>query len=150
MIMKEYEMSELEPVITSVIDAGGTFRLKVSGTSMFPTLIEDRDSVILEKHGELKKKDIVFYKRSNGRYVLHRIVDIKDEKLALCGDNQMEVEYPVEKSQVIAVVKKIVRKGKEFDDKNLFYRIYATVWTKFISARPRILKTFLTVTGKRK
>lgn len=137
------EMRKLEPAIREIVCAGGTVRLTVTGQSMLPTLVEKRDSVILTKPDKLKKNDIILYQRSNGAYVLHRIVKVKKDHYHLCGDNQMAVEFPIYPDQIIAVVSAIIRKGKLIEKTNLGYRIISSIWTNFISLRPFMLKTVM-------
>ena len=138
---KIVDMKILEPSIREIIDAGGCVKLTVTGKSMLPTLVEKRDSVILARPEKLKKTDIILYQRTNGDYVLHRIVKISKDGLHLCGDNQIKVEFPILPDQVIAVVSAIVRKGKIIEKNNLGYKISANIWSNFISLRPFMFKT---------
>ena len=142
------DMEKLEPSIREIVGAGGRVRLTVTGQSMMPTLCDKRDCVILEKPEKLKKQDIVLYQRSNGDYVLHRIVNVKNGKLALCGDNQTMVEYPIEESQVIAVAGEIVRKGKTIPKNKFSYRFCAFFWTTFIPLRPIMFKYFVKIKNR--
>lgn len=135
------DMKRLEPSIKEIVGAGGNVKLVVTGQSMMPTLIEYRDSVILAKPGKLKKSDIVLYQRTNGEYVLHRIVKITKNGFGMCGDNQTKIEYPVLPDKIIAVVLAIVRNGELININNLKYVISSFVWTNFISLRPFMLKT---------
>ena len=135
------DMKRLEPSIREIIGAGGNVKLTVTGQSMMPTLIEHRDSVILAKPDKLKKNDIVLYQRSNGEYVLHRIVKVTKNGFGMCGDNQMKVECPIFPEQIIAVVSAIVRKDKMISKNNLKYKISSFVWSNFIPMRPFMLKT---------
>ncbi len=138
---KIVDMKILEPSIREIVDAGGCVKLTVTGKSMLPTLVEKRDSVILVKPDKLKKTDIVLYQRTNGDYVLHRIVKIGKDGLHMCGDNQTAIEFPILPKQVIAVVSAIVRKGKMIEKSNLGYKISAKIWSNFISLRPFMLRT---------
>ena len=142
------DMKKLEPSIREIVGAGGNVRLTVTGKSMMPTLIEHRDSVILEKPDKLKKSDIVLYQRSNGDYVLHRIVKIKKDGLGMCGDNQMVVEFPILPEQVIAVVSAIVRKGRRIEKTAFGYRFSAFLWTNLIPMRPMIYKTAMKIRAR--
>lgn len=137
---KIVDMKTLEPSIREIIDVGGCVKLTVTGSSMLPTLVEKRDCVILVKPEKLKKTDIILYQRSNGDYVLHRIVKISKEGLYLCGDNQTAIEFPIFPQQVIAVVSAIVRKGKFIENSNLGYKISAKIWSSFIPLRPFMFK----------
>ncbi len=129
--MNKVSMADLVPVIKEITESGGKFSFKVTGGSMFPLLIEGRDSVILEKVKTLKAGDIILYQRDDGNYVLHRIVKIKNGELYLCGDAQFVVEYPIRYDQVIAVVGAFVRKGETIPVTDSKYKFY----TKLIRYR---------------
>ena len=134
------DMEKLEPSIREIVEAGGTVRLVVTGKSMLPVLMEKRDSVILEKPGTLKKGDIVLYRRTNGDYVLHRIVKIKKDGMGMCGDNQKLVEFPIMPEQIIATCSAIIRKGRRIEKNNLAYRFMVFVWINLIPLRPQIYR----------
>ena len=142
------DMAKLEPTIREIVQAGGKVKLTVTGESMLPTLVEKRDSVILEKPGKIKKKDIILYQRKNGDYVLHRVVKKKKGMFALCGDNQMVIEYPIEQDQIIAVASAIVRKGKIIDKNNPMYKFCAFVWINTIPLSPLIYKKVIQTKSK--
>ena len=126
----EFELSEYVPLIKEVIESGGEFRLFPRGTSMLPLLRQGKDSVILVKPGQkLKKRDIIFYKRPNGQFVLHRIVKApKNQEYVLCGDNQTALEKGVTDSMVIAVVSAVYRAEKRIEKSRLSRRFYELVW----------------------
>ena len=68
----DFDLKEYVPLIEEVIESGGEFRLFPRGTSMMPLLRQGNDSVILVKcENAPKKRDIIFYKRPNGQFVLH-------------------------------------------------------------------------------
>ena len=67
--------------------------LLISGNSMAPFLIHQRDTVYLSRlQKPLKKGDVVLYLRDNGSYVLHRIVQINNDQYSMIGDGQFHIE----------------------------------------------------------
>lgn len=105
-------MKELHPIICESIRDGGQFVFYPSGTSMLPTITPNDDCVILVEAKEIKKYDLVLFTRTNGIYVLHRIIKIKDGKYTIMGDNQTWSET-ITHNQVIAKVAEIrKRNGK--------------------------------------
>jgi len=100
-------MNEMVGLIEEVISTDGEFRLYPKGTSMLPLIRQGKDSVILVKPSLLSNKDIVLYKRANGQFVLHRIIQINGDDLILCGDNQSDLENGIKTSDVIAKVKAV-------------------------------------------
>lgn len=65
-----------------------------SGQSMFPLLNQNTDKIVVGKvdKSNVKKLDIVLYKTKNG-YILHRVIDIKDNTLIIRGDNMLLKEH---------------------------------------------------------
>lgn len=142
------EMCKIEPTIREIVGAGGVVRLTVTGQSMFPTLVEKRDSVLLKKPDRIKKGDIVLYQRKNGDYVLHRIVKKKKGEFSLCGDNQTMVECPIYRQQIFGVVSGIVRKGVTIPVTDVKYRVVSFIWTRFIGLRPFLLRNYVKMKRK--
>ena len=101
--MREYmEIGDIVPLMTEVIANGGTFRFYPRGISMLPMLKEHEDSVELGKADSLAVGDVVFYRRDDGNYVLHRLIAMEKNTLTMCGDNQRALEYNIRPEQVIA------------------------------------------------
>lgn len=130
-------LADYYPLIREKLDQGGTFSLTVTGQSMYPFFLSGRDQVTLSPIcGKLKKNDMPFYRRTNGKFVLHRIVKVeKDGTYTCCGDHQWWLEKGLKHEQMIGVVTSFVRKGKRMTNKNVLYRIYSTVWTWILPCR---------------
>jgi len=126
----DFDLSEYVPLIVEVIESGGEFRLFPRGTSMMPLLRQGVDSVILVKSGSIhKKREIIFYKRPDGQFVLHRIVKVhKDGTYVLCGDNQTQLEKGITEDMIIASVSAIYRGEKRIEKSKLSRRIYELIW----------------------
>ncbi len=121
------KIEELVPLLEEALGENRDFRMPVRGTSMLP-FIREKDAVILTKPGNLRKHDIVFYRREDGHYVLHRIFQVKNGFYVLMGDNQTRKEQPIYSSQVIAKVKEVVREGRIRPLKGFSYRCYEFFW----------------------
>ncbi|MBR4890461.1 MAG: S24/S26 family peptidase, partial [Clostridia bacterium] len=109
------------------------------GTSMLPLLVWGRDTVELTKCENPQKYDIIFYRRDDEHFVLHRIVGKNEKGFILCGDNQVQKEYGINETHIIAVVKSITRKGKTFSVNKFSYKIYVKLWTLILPFRNIIL-----------
>lgn len=133
-------MEDLAELLSLQMESGGVARLVVTGSSMHPTLRHRRDVVFLRPvSGDLKKGDLILYRRKNGMYVLHRIVSKPKEGAFLCcGDNQWEKE-PVTGAQVLAVTDGFIRKGKTYREDHRGYRIWVGVWLLLLDVRRPIL-----------
>lgn len=114
---KEMTVAQMLPLIEETIQSGGVFTLYPKGTSMLPLIRYGKDAVLLRTPVELKKGDIILYRRDNGAFVLHRIIGENKAGLILCGDNQYVKEHGIRRDMVIAVAEAILREGErvEFD-----------------------------------
>ena len=115
----------LVKIILYKLSCGEKVALTVTGNSMLPFLADGRDKVILQKIEKLPKKgDIVFYRRKNGAYVLHRVVKRKGDLFYFSGDAQLRVEGPVGKGQLLAVCKEVERDGKTIKSGDISWLSY--------------------------
>ena len=135
--------SEYFSIITDTINQGKEVKVIVSGSSMAPFLCQKRDYIILTRHdGYFYKGQMVFYKRDNGQYIMHRIHHIKNDALYIIGDGQFDIEGPVYKHQVIGVVNRAIRKGKEIDHSDMVWILFEKVWIRIIPIRKLLLKIY--------
>ena len=73
-------MASLAELIQLQLEKGGRATLTVTGVSMYPMLRNCVDKVVLIPiTGRQKKGDIIFYRRDNGQYILHRIISVTQE-----------------------------------------------------------------------
>ncbi|NLL07342.1 MAG: hypothetical protein GX270_16560 [Clostridiaceae bacterium] len=123
-------IESLSPIILKMLDEKIDIIITVTGTSMNPMLRHKRDKVILTNCDKfnLRKGDIPLYRRSNGDYVLHRIVKVNKNSYDLCGDNQFVIERNVPKENVIAVVKAFERGDKLYRCNDVMYKLYWRFW----------------------
>ncbi len=129
---EEHYLSDAIDVIEEVLASGGEFRLFPKGTSMLPLLVQGKDSVVLKRsHAPwLKKHDIAFYRRTNGQFVLHRVMKIeKNGTYTMCGDNQLVLETGILPQQIIGYVSEIYKEEKPRSLSSLRYRSYVFFWT---------------------
>ena len=126
----EFNLEEYVPLIKEVIESGGEFRLYPRGISMLPVLRQGIDSVVLvSPEKELKKRDMIFYRRLSGQFVLHRIVGISnDGTYILCGDNQTALEKGITADMIIASVTAVYRGEKRIEKKSPSRRLYELFW----------------------
>ena len=127
-------MESLAEIIQLQLERGGKASLTVTGNSMRPMLMNQRDTVTLITPGTLQKGDVVLFKRSCGAYVLHRIIKKTQDGYICCGDNQA-IHEPVCRDQMIAVVDGFVRNGKFYTTATPLYRLYTAVWMRLFSLR---------------
>lgn len=148
--MKVVDTKEYVSVLKALTEEGKTVNMKVAGNSMSPFLIHDRDAVCFEKcNRKLRVGDIVFYQRKNGRYIMHRICKTKPEGFYLIGDAQTEVEGPVEKAQIFAVVTKVRRNGICMGPGDFWWEFFEHVWVRIIPLRKPLVAIYAVLCGLR-
>ena len=115
--------------------------LIVTGSSMTPFLIDQRDKVYLKKiDTPVLPGEIVLYQRRNGSYVLHRVFSVEDCEYTMIGDAQDQLEYAIHRDQLIARVVFCVRKDKRIEPGDFWWEFFARVWIRMIPARKPILR----------
>ena len=99
------------------------------GMSMRPMLRNRRDRVIIRPVGEgrLSKWDLPLYRRPDGKYVLHRIIAVKEGCYVIRGDNTYVNEI-VPDEWVFGVVTEFYRGDRHVIADNKAYRCYAVFW----------------------
>ena len=110
------------------LERSGTLVFTNKGRSMLPLLRQNRDLMVIEKKGpeRCKKYDAVLFKRG-GRYVMHRILRVREQDYYIVGDNCRKGEY-VRDGQILGILKQVVRDGKTIDVEDPAYRRYVHLW----------------------
>lgn len=118
-------LNEVFPVMEEMLESGTSVTFNPHGTSMLPLLRQGMDSVTLAKLARKPRKyDMVFYRRKNGQFVLHRVVGKNKTGLVIRGDNQLEKEYGITEDDVIGIATGISRGGKKISCRNAAYWFY--------------------------
>lgn len=133
---KIISMEEMMSIIQEQLESGGKATFTPKGKSMFPMLRDGKDTVTIGKAiGPLRKYDIPLYQRSNGKFVLHRVVKVQHGTYVMRGDGQFFDEYGVEDSQIIGVVESFSRKGKKYSCRGIGYGFYKRIWVATVGIR---------------
>ncbi len=148
-VVKKTDIKTLYPLIEEIVLRGGSVNLKVSGFSMYPLIANRRDSVVLTKAENIKKGDVLFFKRADGSFILHRVVGIKDGAFSACGDYEQRIEYPIYPEQIVAKAKGFYRKNSYISCDSVLYKFYKLFWTGTFPIRPVMLK-LLKIIGNKK
>ncbi len=148
---KETTLDAVIDLILEKLEMGGTVTFTLNGTSMLPMLRDGKDIVVLKKpEGRLHLFDVPLYRRENGQFVLHRVIDFgKDGSYVMCGDNQFSKEKGIKDGQILAVMTGFHRKGKAYTPNSLRYRAYVNFWyytrmprRVYRAAKRRVMKAF--------
>lgn len=129
-------VQELSELVLLQLDSGAKATIVVSGNSMHPMLRHRRDSVTMEKITDFAKiGDVLFYRRSAGKYVLHRVIQVSAPGQYVCsGDNQCDHEKVLHE-QVIARVVSFTNRGRHVLCTDWGYRAYTWCFVKFMFLR---------------
>ena len=138
-----YSIDDLAPLIKECVNSGKSIKLLVTGNSMFPTFRNRRDSVVLTRAQKIHKYDIVLHQRASGQYILHRVIKKKGNVLTIAGDNEIQKEYPVYSSQVLARAEGFERNGKYRSCRGAAFMLYSVLWTAVFPLRYTILGLLL-------
>ena len=124
----------------------GKIMWKCRGVSMKPLVRQGRDLIVIERPGmPLEKYDIALYRKDKPRdgskreYVLHRVIDVEDDRYIILGDNCVNLEY-VPKEAVVGKMTARVRGGKEQRLEGFPYTLYMNLWIKPWRFRVAVLK----------
>lgn len=126
------------PPIEDQLREHGTFASNTVGKSMEPLFRTHRDMIIVKRaEGELKKYDVALYKTPEGKYILHRVIAVKESEYLIRGDNTYTVEH-VKKDAVLAVLVAFNRAGKRHGVEETGYKIYSRIWNFIYPVRKLI------------
>ena len=119
------------------LDQNGSMTYTNVGVSMLPLLRQGKDLFTVRKKGSERCKvgDVVLYRRGD-RYVLHRVVEVREKDYVILGDNCVCREFGISDEDIIGVMTGYVRGGKEHSVSDLGYRLYSALWLH--TEKPRI------------
>ena len=131
----------LIPEIARLVAEGSKVAFTPKGVSMLPFIRGDRDTVLLKAPDALSRWDIVLAKIGKA-YVLHRIIDIKNEDLILMGDGNLAGVERCRRQDVIAVTEKIIKGKKEIDCRSKWFLRQSGLWLKLKPLRRWLLAIY--------
>ena len=135
-------------IALAALNDGQVLKINPQGTSMCPFFYGGRDCVyVAVPQFPLKRGDIALFLRTDNTYVIHRVYKVKTKQgtreYYMMGDNQNFIEGPIDESQIHAVAKSIVRKGKIIDcKKNMLYRFCSKLWLILKPLRPLFISAW--------
>ncbi|AFQ45963.1 S24/S26 family peptidase [Desulfosporosinus meridiei] len=140
--IKTIKAAGMLPLISGILELGQNARITVSGNSMYPFLREGIDSVELTKGSfeKLSKGDIAIVHRTDGHYVMHRIIRKDKNCFFMVGDAQQWIEGPLYPYQVVAMVTAIWRKDNRIACQDFRWIVLSRVWLYLRPFRGFILR----------
>lgn len=141
--MKVVDTREYVDMLRELTEQGKEVSMLVAGSSMTPFLGHQRDHIYFKKPDKpLRRGDMVFYQRATGQYVMHRIWKVKPEGYYIVGDAQTEIEGPVQRKQIFAIITKVQRKGKWIEAGDFWWEFFEKVWIRMVPVRPTAMKIY--------
>lgn len=136
----QFANSEFLPEVIKLLNAGHTVVIRLKGFSMRPFLEDGRDKALLRKPATIAVGDPVLCEIEQGSFVLHRIIDIKDDDITLRGDGNLATEHCKRKNVVGAVVG-FYRKGRQRLDRveGKKWKVYSYLWMTLFPIRRYLL-----------
>ena len=133
--------AELMPLIRERLAAGQKVRyLPFRGVSMLPMLRQGKDAVELAPlPAKLKKYDLPVYQYPSGKYVMHRVVAVKDNCYICLGDNTWEYET-IHPEWMIGLVSAFKRGDKRISVESRGYRLYCRLWVALFPVRKFLIR----------
>ena len=131
--MKVVDTAEYVSALRELTDAGHEVSVVIAGGSMLPFLAHGRDTIVFSapdtEKQPLRRGDMVFYRRDDGRYVMHRIYRAeKDGTYTIIGDAQTYPERGIRAEQIFARVTSVQRKEKRLREGDFLWDFFARVW----------------------
>ncbi len=122
-------MNDLNANIERQLEEQGYYVSTTVGWSMYPMLRNRRDRIVVLPVGQerLKKYDLPLYRRPDGKYILHRIIDVRDGLYIIRGDNTYVKEY-IPDDWILGYVSEFYREGRHILSSSKAYRRYAAFW----------------------
>ena len=141
--IKVLSPDELIPSLLELLKETDNVPLVISGSSMSPFLVHHRDTVYLSKvRRPLKRGDMILYRRTNGRYILHRIYRTELNSYTLVGDAQTALERGISPDQVLALVTAVHRKEKLLKPGSFWWEFFRLVWIRLVPLRSVLLAIY--------
>ena len=122
------------------IEHHGGFVFTAIGDSMWPLIRQGRDVLEISRKpaGRLKKYDIPLYK-SKGKYILHRVLQVRKSDYVIAGDHNYQRETGITDKQIIGVLTGLTRDGKRIELSGWKYRLYLFFWCDLFPIRAAVL-----------
>lgn len=150
-------LEQLAPIMSECLAQGQEVVLTITGNSMSPFLRDKKDQVVLVAcdPAALQPGDVPLFRRRNGKYVLHRIVERDDGvtctrwgqsgalpshgdslRYTMLGDAQWQEEPDIAPDQIIAVATAFISRGKRWECDSDAYVRNRMRWHRLLPIRP--------------
>lgn len=128
--------------VASAIREGKSVVIKPKGCSMLPFIRGECDEVVLVRPDDIELYDAVLAQLRTGVYVLHRVMEIREDSLVLMGDGNLQGKEQCRKEDVVAKVAEVIRDGHKHDCLAPRYCRRVRMWIRLMPVRRWILAVY--------
>lgn len=121
--------------ICILLSEGKRVKLRAKGGSMSPFINGGEDNLVLAQRNSLRTGDIVLARIEGKRYVMHRIVCMKDGGITLMGDANLYETEECSRSDIFGTVESVIRNGQEHGIMSPYARLKARAWRFLLPLR---------------
>ncbi len=136
--------ADVFPVAEQIMQKGCGIRFTVTGSSMWPLIRHNQDSVLLKALSRPARLGDIVLARLEGdktKYILHRVVRIHGKNmLETAGDNCTITDGIIDRKQIVGRVEIIYRGPIVIDCNHAVWRILFTLWRHCFPFRGSLLK----------
>ena len=134
--------------IEKQLDTDGYVLTMSVGTSMQPMISQRQEQLVIVKvTGAVERDDVVLFKRRNGQYVLHRVINCRDGVYAIRGDN-CYCDETVLPDQILGRLDGFYKNGEYISCKeNKRYLRYVKFWRRTYPVRRMIYRIRCRLSG---
>ena len=126
-----------------VLEKDGELYFTNVGYSMYPLIRQREDILHIVKTDNYQKGDIVLFISDKEKYVLHRILKIKKDKIITAGDYNYFKDQPITYSQILGKLISIKKKDGQVIDLSKDKKARKFWYTNFFP-----IKAFFQMIGK--
>ena len=131
------------PEVVRLVREGHRVKIVAKGYSMRPFVEDGRDMLVFDVPGAFAVGDVVLAEYAEGSYVCHRVVQMEGEVVTLRGDGNVHGVEVVKRTDVLAKVVQIERKGRLYDlASSRCWRWYSAVWCRLLPIRRYLLAVY--------
>lgn len=127
----------------ALVNEGMTVTMLVKGRSMLPFILGGHDSAVLSRPGAVSEGDVVLARIDGSRYVLHRVMEVSDDRVVLMGDGNIRGQETCRLEDVLARADEVVdEKGRHRRLDTPSQRRKARLWRRLLPVRRWLLAIY--------
>ena len=141
--MKQVSDEQIIGDAVRLVGEGMAVTLLVKGRSMLPFILGGRESVVLTRPGTVREGDVVLARIDGRRYVLHRVMEVSDERIVLMGDGNIRGQEVCRPEDVLARADEVVGadgRHRRLDTPRMRRR--ARLWRRLLPVRRWLLAIY--------